>query len=265
VAANKFVAKVASDLHKPGGLTVVPAGGEQAFLAPLPVSRLWGAGKVTVERLAALGLATVGDVASMRLDALTAALGAGAARHFHELAHGRDERPLVCVRPPQSISRETTFETDLCDDQALLAMLLRLAEDVGRRLRRRELLAATVRLKLRFPPFETHTRQARLVPPSAEDVPIFRGARALLEAARRAGAPVRLIGVGAADLLPRATPVQGELFGTSRAAPRGAIDGILDAVRERFGDDAERRAAAEPARAPLDFDRDDLDELRPPR
>ena len=245
VAANKYVAKVASDLDKPDGLTHVPAGQEAAFLAPLPVGRLWGAGKATQARLGALGLRTLGDVQRRSEAELVAALGDASGRHFFRLCRGQDERPVVPDRDPKSVSRETTFGQDVADDARLRDVLLELAEDVGRRLRKQGLAGRTVRLKLRYPPFETHSRQVRLPAPTDEDLVLFRAARGLLEALRPPGKPVRLIGVGAADLGPAGEKqVQGDLFAAAEGPEPGGevVDRTLDAIRDRFGSGAAGRA-----------------------
>lgn len=236
VASCKYVAKVASDLDKPDGLTVVPPGEERAFLAPLPVGRLWGAGKVTQRRFARLDWHTIGDLQRQPLETLVAALGPTAGPHYHALAHGRDDRPVVPTRDPKSVSREVTFGDDVSDERALLAVLLEHAEDVGRRLRRAGLEGRTVRLKLRYPPFETHTRQVALERPTQDDAVIYRHGRELLQAARADHAPVRLLGLGVADLGPEGSESQADLFAPPGQADEAAqVNRTLDAIRERFG------------------------------
>jgi len=241
VASCKSVAKVASDLEKPRGLVVVPAGEERAFLAPLPIARLWGAGRVTQARLRELGLRTIGDVQRMGRDALVAALGPNAGAHFDAIAHARDPRPVTPSSPARSISRETTFARDVADDARLFAVLMELTESVGRQLRAASLRAGTVRLKLRYPPFETLQRQTR-VGPTDDDLTIYGAVRRLLEAARPAGRPVRLIGVGTSDLQPGSVARQGGLF--DAPAERDRVNRALDEIRARFGADAARHAAA---------------------
>ena len=241
VAGNKFMAKVASDIDKPDGLTVVPLGKESEFLAPLPIRRLWGVGPKTAERLQALGCRTVGDVQAIPVDRLVASLGRSSGEHIAALSRGHDERPVAQGGGARSIGRETTFGDDLTEESACLDVLLRLSADVGSRLRAAGLAAGTVRLKLRHPPFETLARQLKMSPATQDDVVIYQAARELYLAANPGGRSVRLLGVTGADLGPADQPTQGELFGpTPRAASK--IDTTLDAIRAKFGGAAVGRA-----------------------
>jgi len=246
VASSKYVAKVASDLDKPDGLTVVPAGDEQAFLAPLPISRLWGAGKVTQKRLTDLGWDTIGELQKQTLEQLVAALGQHTGVHFFDLCRGRDTRPVQASSAPRSVSRETTFGEDVSDEDVLHAVLLAHAEDVGRRLRRKGLAGKTVRLKLRYPPFETLTRQTKLHNPTSDDACIYQNGKKLLTAARAVGKPVRLLGLGVSDLCAADAPVQGELFSEPTEAPAQSVNRTLDAIRDRFGGTAAGRLGGRP-------------------
>jgi DNA polymerase IV len=239
VATSKYVAKVASDLRKPDGLVVVPAGEERSFLAPLPVGRLWGAGPVTQKRLMELGIGTIGDVQRLSRAELVAAVGEAAAEHYHALALGLDPREVETAREAKSLSHETTFRDDVAGDEELRRVLLELAEAVGRRLRRHGIRGEVVRLKLRYPPFETHTRQRKLEAPTDDDMVIYRTAKALLGEARPSSRPVRLIGVGVADLTSGPQPRQALLFDEPRAKERSrSLLRAMDAIRDRFGDDA---------------------------
>ncbi len=237
VATSKYVAKVASDLRKPDGLVVVPAGGERAFLAPLPVGRLWGAGPVTQERLKASGVATIGDVARLSREALAALVGEAAAEHYHALSSGLDPREVEPDREAKSISHETTFPEDVASDERCGRVLLELSEAVGRRLRRHGIRGDVVRLKLRYPPFETHTRQRKLGAPTDDDMEIYRTARELLRGTRPSGRPVRLLGVGVAGITEGPRARQGLLFDEPEEKSRSLLR-AMDAIRDRFGDDA---------------------------
>src|SRR5205809_4196050 len=134
LAANKFVAKVASELKKPDGLVIVEAGREAEFLAPLPIERLWGVGKATAKDLAALGIATIGQLQRLSRATLVARLGDHGAG-LHDLAFGRDDRPVAPWTPPKSIGAETTFERDTTDRARLDTTLRGQAERVARGLR----------------------------------------------------------------------------------------------------------------------------------
>ena len=239
VATSKYVAKVASDLKKPDGLVVVPAGSERDFLAPLPVGRLWGAGPVTQERLRQAGIETIGDVARLTRERLRALVGEAAAEHYHALANAVDPREVEPERDAKSISHETTFDEDVADDETIRRVLLELSEAVGRRLRRNGIRGEVVRLKLRYPPFETHTRQRKLAAPTDDDLVLYRTAKLLLDEARTSGRPVRLLGVGVSGLLEGPQPRQATLFDEPRVAEKSRnLLRAMDTIRDRFGNDA---------------------------
>ena len=240
VAACKYVAKVASDLRKPDGLVVVPPGTEAAFLAPLPVRALWGAGKVMQARLERFGLRTLGDLQRLELPALSALLGQTMGPHFWALARGLDEREVVPDRDPRSISHEQTFADDLTTRAACHKVLLELAEGVGRRLREAGLRGRTVRLQLRDPDVTTVTRQQHLETGTQDDLAIYRSAVALFDQVRRTMRPVRLLGVGVAELQSGAAPRQGELFAGDARRQDRLLDAV-DRIRARFGKDAIHR------------------------
>ena len=239
VAANKLVAKVASDAAKPDGVCVVPAGGEAAFLAPRPVRDLPMVGAKLEERLARLGLRAIGDVARYPAEALRARFGK-MGEDLHARALGRFDAPVVAERgSAKSVSRETTFGVDVGDRTRLRAILRTQAERVARDLARGGLAARTVVLKLRFPPFETLTRSWTGVGQVALADEIFEAGAALFERAWREEGerPVRLIGVGVMNLGPPARQLKlGETFEADRLAE------TVNALRDRFGEDSVRRA-----------------------
>ena len=203
VAANKLVAKVASDQNKPGGLTVVRPGGEAAFLAPLPVRVLWGIGPVTAQKLAAMQVTTVGELAQLSPEALQAQFGRQGLEMANQ-ARGVDERPVVTDREVKSISQEQTFSRDLVDAEALEEQLQEMSQRVARRLKRAELAAGTVAIKLRYTDFSTLTRQMALDVPTDDDALIHQAALTLLRRTWQRGRPVRLLGVAARQLSPPA-------------------------------------------------------------
>ncbi|MBU1749293.1 MAG: DNA polymerase IV, partial [Chloroflexi bacterium] len=203
VAANKLVAKVASEQDKPGGLTVVRPGAEAAFLAPLPVRVLWGVGPVTADRLAQLGITTVGELAGWPRAELQARFGQHGAEMAQQ-AQGLDSRPVVVEHEVKSVSQETTFAQDLAELVALKRQLWALSQGVSRRLERAGLAAGTVGIKLRYSDFTTLTRQTTLAVPTQDEIVIYRAALTLLERNWQPGRPVRLLGVAGQRLAPPA-------------------------------------------------------------
>jgi DNA polymerase-4 len=201
VAANKLVAKVASDRNKPGGLTVVRPGEEAAFLAPLPARVLWGVGPVTEKKLAELGVATVADLAKLPEEDLRARFGRQGVE-LARMARGIDERPLVTEHEAKSISQETTFNRDVADPNFLRQQAWQLSRGVSRHLKRQGMAAGTVAIKLRYYDFTTLTRQMRLSVPTDDEREIYRAALVLLRRAWQRGRPVRLLGVAARELAP---------------------------------------------------------------
>jgi len=255
VATSKYVAKVASDVDKPDGLVVVAPGEEKAFLADLPLSRLWGVGPSTRAILERAGLRTILDVQSRSREQLVEGFGENLGEHLFVLANGLDARPVISERAAKSIGHEMTFAEDLADPDDVKGVLLQLAEMVGRRLRRAEQRAGVIRLKLRHPPFETKTRQKK-VDPTADDLELYRVAKSLLLAAWDQQKPVRLLGVTGADLhdqdeeQPAPRPTQQSLFVAEEPGPEPTVDRqqrdrlleAMDKIRDRHGEDAVRHA-----------------------
>lgn len=252
VGTGKSVAKIASDVDKPDGLTVVPPGLEAEFLAPLPIRALWGVGPRTAEQLRAAGVETVGELAARPLPWLLTRFGARG-ELFHQLAVGIDDREVGGDRETKSISSETTFAEDISDYDELREVAAKQAEDVARRLRRADLRARTVQLKLRLADFTTFTRQ-RTLPAATDDADQVREtAVEILRAECIGGRRFRLIGVGVSNLQAPDAVAQLGLFdqpaagtGTERpetAARTAALEATLRDLRERFGSGAARFAA----------------------
>ncbi len=241
VAPNKFLAKLASDLEKPDGLVVVAPGAEQSFLDPLPVGRLWGVGRVAQAVLTELGVRSIGDLRRLPAAVLRARFGRGG-EHLWALARGIDERAVVPDHRAKSISHETTFATDVTSPELLRAWLLDLTEDVGRRLRRHNLHARTVQIKVRYSDFKTVTRARTRAEPTQGTRDLWHEAERLLARTlgEAPGRPVRLLGVGASGLS-GAQPVQGGLFDQAVREHQGRLDETIDRVNERFGEAALRR------------------------
>ncbi len=246
VASNKFLAKIASDLDKPNGLTMVPRSEHaiRAFLAPLPIGRMWGVGPKTEAKLAQWHIRTIGDLQQRSRRELTAILGAGTGLALAELAVGRDDRPVVLDSEEKSISNEITYPLDITDWREVERTVAALAGKVGRRLREAGKTARTVRLKIRWTGFETQTRQQSLPQFTDSDSDILAAARNLLQTVRRS-TPVRLVGVGVENFRQKELRHQAELplFPAERQLRREQrqLDEALDTIRRRFGDASIRR------------------------
>jgi DNA polymerase-4 len=203
VATNKLVAKVASERDKPGGLTVVHPGNEELFLAPLPVGVLWGIGPVTAQRLARMSVTTVGELALVPEAELRKTFGRSGA-HMARQARGIDNHPVVTEHEAKSVSHETTFAQDLRDPATLEEQLRLLSLGVARRLKKSELVASTLAIKLRYADFTTLSRQMTLAAPTDDEQEIYRVAALLFRRVWRRNRPLRLLGVAARHL---STPV----------------------------------------------------------
>jgi DNA polymerase-4 len=240
VAPNKLVAKIASDLGKPDGLTVVAAGRVHEVLDPLPVSVIPGIGARTLARLHEAGVHTIAELRRAQDHELEPVFGRYT-RKTRERAAGVDERPVVASRAEKSISNEQTYETDLSDRRAMERQLLRLAERTASRLRKAALAAGTVQVKIRRSDFETFTRQRRLRPPANGTDPIYAVARELLCEWLNGNpdARIRLLGVGCSSLAPAG---QQDLFADGVASRATDFDRAVDEIRDRFGSDSVARA-----------------------
>ncbi len=232
MAHNKFLAKLASDAQKPDGFVHVPADGVQDFLDPMPIVRLWGIGKKTQPRLKALGLLTIGQFRRVDASLVRPVLG-NRTEHYLRLAQGLDEREVEPSRPDKSISHEVTFDQDIRDPGELLAELQHQSDRVARRLRKAHLLARTVSIKLRDSQFRTATRSKSMIAGSNSSSTIYRMARALFETWRKEhrNTPVRLLGVGTSNFEDEDEP------GHAPPSRDQRLDGVLDGIRDRFGED----------------------------
>lgn len=239
VASNKLVAKIATDFGKakhegityPNAITVVPAGTEAAFLAPLATRMLWGVGPKTAARLAEMGIQTIGELASQPEERLVSEFGKYG-RELARHARGIGDSKIELEHAVKSISQETTFEHDVSDPDRLRLTLQSLADQVAYRLRQKGLEAGTIRLKLRWPDFSTHTRQITLSQPTDHNRVVFEGVLALFNKLWSPGKAVRLLGVGASSLTPRARQLS--LWETQDERERHLLE-ALDALRERYG------------------------------
>jgi DNA polymerase-4 len=231
VAPNKFVAKIASDMDKPDGLTVVPHDGGAEFLAPLPLERMWRVGPKARVKLRAAGLQTIGDLARADVRTLQHLLGSWGPV-ARDLARGLDERPVVVGSPPKSLGSETTFEHDLTTAEALLKPILRQSMQVADRLVNKGLWAQVVTLKIKYGDHRIRTRQARLSRGVADTDAIFEVAGDLLTRFDALDTGVRLTGVSVSSLTKHP---DAELFPDEERARRERLAATTRALRERFG------------------------------
>ncbi len=238
LSATKYVAKVASAHRKPDGLTVVPPDRAKAWLAPLPVNWLWGAGPKTQLRLHQIGLQTIGDVAGADPEFLLAKLGK-AGLHFHAFAHAEDPRPVTGHRARKSIGSEHTLESDISDEAEIKLHLRRSAEAIGRHLRQKGRLAFGVSVKLKTADFQILTRQRRLSEPTDVTETMYSVGVQLLNAFDHPG-PFRLVGMAAYDLVGIEDKVQLDLFSTSTRQRR--LEVAIDQLANRFGANVIHRA-----------------------
>ncbi len=255
IASTKLVAKLASGAAKPQiegrqvnrglGIMLIEPGEESAFLRPLPIRAMWGVGPKTAERLATLGIVTVGDLADIPLESLIATVGDASGRHLHEVANGRDHRPVESDRGVKSISHEETFSTDLTDRTQLQRELVRMADAVARRARDAGVKGRTVNLKVRYPSFQTLSRSLTLGTATDSGIKIVTTTAALLdELDYKKG--VRLLGVGLSNLVAESVAQLSfdEILSSDVSAegPGDAAweraDSAIDDIRSRFGTSA---------------------------
>jgi DNA polymerase-4 len=253
IAASKFVAKIASDSAKPDGQVEVTAEETVAFLAPLPLSRLWGVGPKTEALLRKLGLSTIGDLRARGEPWLSARLG-DQGKAFHALSLGQDQRPVVADRQAKSIGAEETFGEDTRDPGRLRQALQEQAWRVARRARQSGLRGRVVEIKLKDEAFQVVHRRTTLPVPTDDGQIIFRAALELLDRARPPR-PLRLTGVSLSDF---SEPVQAGLF-SAPIERRGALNRTLDRISERFGEGSVRPAelSGHPERPRIPFTKEE--------
>src|SRR5262245_15945981 len=250
VASTKLVAKIASDLRKPDGLVVVEPGTEAGFLAPLPISRLWGVGASTAAALRDFSVATIGDLQVLDRAALVRRFGKHGAA-LVDRAHGLDPDPVDDPDAAKSVSHEMTFDEDTSDPEVLERTLLAMSEGVSGRLRHAGLKAGTITVKVRDTGFNTVTRQRGLPEPTDMTEPIWRLAMDLARPEMR-GKRIRLLGVAASAFGARE---QLGLFEAEDQRRRRAVE-AADELRERFGTRAVTRARLLRTGVPAPFERD---------
>jgi len=236
VAPSKFVAKIASDMDKPDGLTVVPSDSIREFLDPLPVHKMWGVGRATQQALNRLGVQTFQDLRRMPVALLEQTFG----RHgvaMHRLAMGIDDREVIPENEAKSIGHEETFDKDILDPDQARQEVLSLADRVARRMRRAGVRGRTVSLKVKYADFTQITRASTLPEPVDDSSEIYTIACRLLGKTEVGKRPVRLMGVSLSQLTSPQNDTQLHLFGPDRAClKRKGLNTALDQICDKFGE-----------------------------
>lgn len=230
IAPNKFLAKMASDMKKPDGLCIIPYGREREVLAPLPVRRLWGVGEVTEKKLLAAGFRTIADIQEAPPEKLSALLG-NQGTLLKDLSFGIDDRPVVSSRQVKSIGDESTYEYDLTDRSKIDREIAIHSDIVAQRLRRHDLAARTISLKIRFASFKTIMRSLSLEEGTNLQETIDSACQTLLSRIPLTEG-IRLIGVTASNLgAPLSIPslFSDEEYKRSRAAK------AMDSIQQKYG------------------------------
>jgi DNA polymerase-4 len=238
VAPSKFVAKIASDIQKPDGLTIVPQRKIKDFLNPLPIDKLWGVGKATRETLSHLGVKTIGDLGRLPSELLVRRLGKQGI-HLHLLAQGIDDREVETERGVKSIGHEETYAADIRDMAVVRKELLSLATKVARRLRRHGFAGKTITLKVKYHDFKQITRSVTLAETTDDGREIFQSCCELLGKTEVGKRPVRLFGVSLSQLSLPDKEKQLALFDEiERGQKKKRLNEALDTISEKFGDEA---------------------------
>jgi DNA polymerase-4 len=243
IAPNKFLAKIASDLEKPDGLTRIGSDDMSAFVDSLPIQKVPGVGPATRAALAVIGIRVLGDVRRIPEALLVRRLGKYGHR-LSALARGEDPSPVIPYTPPKSVSSEETLPENTLDRGFLRCCILRQSEDVARQLRKHGVRARTVTLKIKHDDFKLFTRSHTPVGTVQSSQAVYREAMRLFDQYRLTR-KIRLIGVGASGLVSGDPPVQGSLFGVQQAAPDEweKVDAALESIRQKFGSGIVRKAS----------------------
>jgi DNA polymerase-4 len=242
VAPNKFLAKLASDLEKPDGLTVIRYEDVDRILPPLPVTRIWGIGPKTARRLEGMCIRTIGDLRKATDATLRRLLGDDAER-CRDLAYGRDAREVVTDSEAKQVSQERTFGVDVADREIVLAELHDQVQHVARRLRKHHFRAGGVTLKIRFGEFQTITRSRALDEPTDRTDVLWNVTREVFnEWADKSFQPIRLIGMAAKSLTTAGEQLS--LFADPGREKSQKLDRIVDTIVDRFGKSAVRRGVS---------------------
>lgn len=239
IAPNKFLAKLASDLDKPDGITRIDHGEESRFIAPLPIRKIWGVGEKTASRMHEHGFQTIGDVAATDPRELVRLFGDNFGRHLHQLSRGLDEREVTGGTGRKSVGSETTLSYDIAGRGAVERVLRKRCETVARHLRGKDLRARAVRVKVRYTEtFSLQTRQGPLPQAADDSRTLFETACELLDGLDL-DQPIRLVGAAGFDLVGADDARQLSLFGQP-SEKSSRLEHTLDEIREKFGDKIRR-------------------------
>ncbi|MEN8169994.1 MAG: DNA polymerase IV [Pseudomonadota bacterium] len=245
IASNKFLAKLASDIEKPDGFVVVAEDNIEAFLSALPVTRIWGVGKVAAKAFERLGIRTIGQLRHYSPRLIHDHFG-NSGEQFLRLAQGIDDRSVVSEQEAKSISNETTFSVDIADRRVMRDWLHALTEQVAWRLRAHQLKGRTVHLKVRLSDFTTLSRSHSFNDVTDVTAEIWQAVKTLFEERLpKPLPPVRLLGVGISNFS-EPLPQQGDLFNIDSTARQQRIDSVLDEMQSRFGKGSIRRGKPPP-------------------
>ncbi|MCP4707329.1 MAG: DNA polymerase IV [Planctomycetes bacterium] len=240
IAPNKFLAKLGSDLEKPDGFVIITEQNKQAILDPLPVSKIWGVGKVSCRSLESNGIRTIYDLRQYPLDKLKIIMGNGAAGLIR-LAQGLDDREVETEYQAKSISSERTFAEDIADYDVLRSVLYEEVQHVAQRLRRKNLQSKTVTLKLRYGDFRTITRSQTLSAVTATTQFLWEAALQIFEKwHKQSPGALRLIGFGVSGLTEKQAQ-QKFLFTDPEVEQQKKVDTAMDKIRKKFGSDSLKR------------------------
>lgn len=244
IAGNKFLAKFASDLDKPDGISVIPRGAEAEFIAPYPIRKIWGVGPKSAARLEELELYTVGDVAAADITRLRQELGKTFADHVHTLARGLDARRVVADRTRKSVGSERTLSQDVKGRRQVEEVLREQCENVAKTLRKKGFRARGIRVKVRYSAtFSLATRQGPLNEPTDDSRTLFEYARSLLDTLEM-GEPIRLVGAAAFDLKDEDEPEQLGLFSKVKRKNEN-LERAIDDIEDRLGTAVRRGSQVE--------------------
>jgi len=235
VATSKFVAKVASDMEKPDGLTIVARDKVREFLDPLPIKKMWGAGKVTQKALARIGIHTFKDLRLASVEVLEKEFGKHG-RHMHQLSLGIDPRDVVTLHDIKSIGHEDTYSKDILDLEPAKRELLSLANRVARRMRRKGLEGKTITVKVKYSDFKLITRSVTLHHYTNDSTEIYSNVCSLLEKTAVGKRPVRLLGISLSNLADSDAGRQLSLFSQEESSEkRKELNKTADSILDKFG------------------------------